>query len=215
MDTHESCTFGWHVGHQLSLGYNLWTCQISQRCLLMKILFLFCVQLHEIFSKGHIHWHAVFHSRCIIRSRGKHPCRLSCPVHRIDEQTLSRRASDWHLLRSNRPWTIRRRNLLLLLARCTAYALRSGLAFLPHLLRFIFLFLVVLGQVQGNGTARRGSHIFTDANQTITSLIEHVFQTNDDALEICPASLLNVVADFAQIDCVRRKREQIAARGRK
>ena len=57
--------------------------------------------------------------------------------------------------------------------------------------------------------------IFADANQTITSLIEHVFQTNDDALEICPASLLNVVADFAQIDCVRRKREQIAARGRK
>jgi hypothetical protein len=68
------------------------------------------------------------------------------------------------------------------------------------ILRFILLF-VVLRQVQRDSATGVGPHILTDTHQSIASLIEHVFETNHNALAIRLASLLNVVADLEQIDC--------------
>jgi hypothetical protein len=65
---------------------------------------------------------------------------------------------------------------------------------------FLFVGLVVLGQVQCHGATRVRTNVLANTNQTLTALVEHVFETNDDALKILLTSLLDVIAHLAQVD---------------
>mmetsp|Transcript_24724 Transcript_24724/g.70925 ORF Transcript_24724/g.70925 Transcript_24724/m.70925 type:complete len:257 (+) Transcript_24724:38-808(+) len=73
------------------------------------------------------------------------------------------------------------------------------------LLSFLLVFLVVLGEIQSHGLARVGSDILANSDQTVAALVKHILETDDNALTIRATSLLNVIANFQQVDVVKSR----------
>ena len=94
--------------------------------------------------------------------------------------------------RTFRSWT---------LPRQLPTTLALGLALVSFAWLALFFFLVKLGQVQSERATGICSHILADTDKRLAALIKHVLETNDNALKVHFASLLNIVAYFSQVDC--------------
>ena len=79
-----------------------------------------------------------------------------------------------------------------------SFAFTLCLALFPFLL---FFGLVILRKIQCQRPARARTNVSANADKTLTALVEHVLQTDYNALKIGLASLANVIANFAKIDC--------------